>query len=68
MSKLSNLIAAAGTLLIVGAVCGLAGIWWGMLVLGGFLLASSFAMHQEVSVLTVVGPVSAVRDRVKDAA
>lgn len=47
MQNLSNIIAALGTLLIVIAVAGLAGGWWACLVLGLFLLASAYALHQQ---------------------
>lgn len=42
---MSQLFAALGALVIVIAVFGLVGIWWSMIVLGLFLLASSFALH-----------------------
>lgn len=55
----SNIIAAIGTLLVVVAIGALAGFWWGVLVLGVFLLLSSYAMHRAAA---TVGPVVRSQD------
>lgn len=44
---MSNVLAALGAALIVTAIIGLAGLWWGILAAGVFLLASAYALHTQ---------------------
>lgn len=69
MTTLSNLIAALGVLLIVVAIGGLAGIWWALLVLGFFLLASAYALNSQAVVAEPAVPaaVTLLADRAKAA-
>jgi hypothetical protein len=43
---LSNVLGIAGVALIVLAVWHLAGDWWALLLLGGFLLLMAWATHE----------------------